>query len=43
MANPLDNANIPEDWLRKEIEKSLSPEELANRKNGLARKTHGRV
>jgi uncharacterized protein len=29
MANPLANAAIPEDWLRKEIEKSLSPEELA--------------
>lgn len=29
LANPLANAAIPEDWLRKEIEKSLSPEELA--------------
>lgn len=29
LANPLDNAAIPEDWLRKEIEKNLSPEELA--------------
>lgn len=29
MANPLANAAIPEDWLRKEIEKNLSPEELA--------------
>ncbi|HMY01127.1 MAG TPA: VWA domain-containing protein, partial [Agitococcus sp.] len=29
LANPLDNAAIPDDWLRKEIEKNLSPEELA--------------
>ena len=29
LATPLANAAIPEDWLRKEIEKSLSPEELA--------------
>lgn len=29
LANPLANAAIPEDWLRKEIEKNLSPEELA--------------
>ncbi|MBK6758185.1 MAG: VWA domain-containing protein [Moraxellaceae bacterium] len=29
MANPLANAAIPDDWLRKEIEKNLSPEELA--------------
>ncbi|PTQ90297.1 vWA domain-containing protein [Agitococcus lubricus] len=29
LANPLDNAAIPEDWLRKEIEKTLTPEELA--------------
>lgn len=28
MADPLTNAAIPDDWLRKEIEKSLSPEEL---------------
>ena len=29
LANPLANAAIPEDWLRKEIEKNLSAEELA--------------
>ena len=29
VGNPLDNASIPDDWLRKEIEKALSPEELA--------------
>ena len=28
LANPLDSASIPDDWLRKEIEKTLSPEEL---------------
>lgn len=26
--NPLDSANIPDDWLRKEIEKTLTPEEF---------------
>ncbi len=29
MESPLDKLNLPEDWLRKEIEKLLSPEELA--------------
>ncbi|MDO8330279.1 MAG: VWA domain-containing protein [Fluviicoccus sp.] len=29
MENPLDNLTLPEDWLRKEVEKHLSPEELA--------------
>ena len=28
LSNPLDSASIPDDWLRKEIEKTLSPEEL---------------
>ncbi|RZU46929.1 hypothetical protein EV700_1315 [Fluviicoccus keumensis] len=29
MESPLDKLNLPEDWLRKEIEKLLSPDELA--------------